>query len=201
MSYHYPTAHAAHTQSFLLPAVLKAMKARAAFGTHLFELGCGNGANAAQLAVRGYKVTGVDPSAEGIAIANRAHPNVDLRVGSTDDDLSSKYGTFDVVLSLEVVEHVFSPRLYVERVRDLLNPGGIAIISTPYHSYLKNLILAAVGKMDSHFSALWEGGHIKFWSRQTLGELFALVDMDEVSFQRVGRVPPLAMSMVATYSR
>jgi hypothetical protein len=46
----------------------------------------------------------------------------------------------------------------------LLSPGGVAFISTPNHGYLKTLALAVTGKMDAHFTASWDGGHIKFFS-------------------------------------
>src|SRR6185312_11696355 len=95
-------------------------------------------------------------------------PDLNLRVGSAYDDLRARFGTFPFVLSLEVIEHVYEPRRFAQAVFHLLEPGGLAIISTPYHSYLKNVALAVSGKMDSHFTALWDGGHIKFWSRSTL---------------------------------
>jgi 2-polyprenyl-6-hydroxyphenyl methylase/3-demethylubiquinone-9 3-methyltransferase len=63
---------------------------------------------------------------------------------------------------MEVVEHVYNPRKYVACVYSLLEECVVAIISTPYHSYIKNLALALTGKMDAHFTALWEFGHIKF---------------------------------------
>jgi 2-polyprenyl-6-hydroxyphenyl methylase/3-demethylubiquinone-9 3-methyltransferase len=167
----------------------------------IFELGCGNGANAAYLTQRGYTVVGVDPSPDGVRIANTTHKQLQIDYGSTDDDLAGKYGQFPVVLSLEVVEHVFSPKLFAERVHDLLLPQGVAIISTPYHSYVKNVALALSGKLDNHFTALWEGGHIKFWSRRTLNTLFGRVGMNEIDFRRVGRVPSLAKSMICVYRR
>jgi 2-polyprenyl-6-hydroxyphenyl methylase/3-demethylubiquinone-9 3-methyltransferase len=52
-----------------------------------------------------------------------------------------------------------------------LKPAGHFIVSTPYHGWLKNVVLALSGKMDNHFTALWDGGHIKFWSRETLSRL------------------------------
>jgi len=73
-----------------------------------------------------------------------------------------------VVLSLEVVEHLYAPRHYARTVFELLRPGGVAVISTPYHGYWKNLALALMGKLDAHFTALWDHGHIKFWSVRTL---------------------------------
>jgi len=62
---------------------------------------------------------------------------------------------------------------------------------------LKNLALALTGKMDSHFTATWDGGHIKFFSIQTLGELIEERGFTELRFHRVGRLAPLAKSMVA----
>ena len=70
-------------------------------------------------------------------------------------------------------------------------------MSTPYHGYWKNLALALTGKMDSHFTALWDHGHVKFWSIRTLGELLAEAGFVNVRFERIGRVPALAKSMIA----
>jgi hypothetical protein len=53
----------------------------------------------------------------------------------------------------------------------LLRPSGYFIVDTPYHGYVKNLALALSGELDSHFTALWDGGHIKFWSRETLSAM------------------------------
>lgn len=73
----------------------------------------------------------------------------------------------------------------------------MAIISTPYHGYWKNLALALSGKMDAHFTALWDHGHIKFWSIDTLRRLLQEAGFAEIRFLRVGRIPPLAKSMIA----
>src|SRR4029079_3895809 len=53
----------------------------------LFDLGCGNGAIAADLKAGGFDVTGVDASESGIAHANLNHPEINLHVGSAYDDL------------------------------------------------------------------------------------------------------------------
>ena len=130
----------------------------------ILDLGCGNGSVVLHLASRGYQPVGIDPSEEGIAHGRKAYPQLELHHGSCYDDLVSQYGRFPVVLSLEVVEHVYFPRQFAATVYSLLEDGGTAIISTPYHSYLKNLVLALTGKMDAHFTVLWDHGHIKFWS-------------------------------------
>ena len=200
VDYGYNTENAFHSHGYLYPSMLKALKAHAP-GKAIFELGCGNGSTADKLVGAGYSVTGIDPSASGIAIANKAYPKCRLELGSSEEDLAARFGTFDVVLSLEVAEHVFSPKRYAAAIADLLPVGGIAIISTPYHAYLKNLALALTGKLDGHFTALWEGGHIKFWSRATLGSLFEAAGFDEIAFDRVGRVPIFAKSMVSIYRK
>ena len=51
--------------------------------------------------------------------------------------------------------------------------------------------------MDRHFTALWEHGHIKFWSIATLAELLREAGFKDVRFLRVGRIPALAKSMIA----
>ena len=162
----------------------------------IFDLGCGNGAVANELSKLGYTLTGVDPSEEGIRLANQAYPHLKLEVGSAYDDLAARYGQFPVVLSLEVVEHVYDPRKYARCIEQLLQPGGLAILSTPYHSYLKNLVLALTNKMDAHFTALWDHGHIKFWSWRTLKELLETEGFRVVEFIGVGRIPYLWKRMV-----
>lgn len=70
------------------------------------------------------------------------------------------------------------------------------IISTPYHGYLKNLALAATGKLDNHFTVLWDGGHIKFWSVKTLSKLLEEYGFEVVEFKGSGRIPYLWKSML-----
>jgi 2-polyprenyl-6-hydroxyphenyl methylase/3-demethylubiquinone-9 3-methyltransferase len=150
------------------------------------------------LSHHGYEVIGVDASPSGIAQAKRAFPELSLHVGSAYDPLAARYGTFQAVLSLEVIEHLYAPRDFVRGAFDLLEPGGTLLVSTPYHGYLKNLALAVCGAMDRHFTALWDGGHIKFFSMRTLSALLNEVGFVNINYARVGRVPPLAKSMVAT---
>jgi 2-polyprenyl-6-hydroxyphenyl methylase/3-demethylubiquinone-9 3-methyltransferase len=167
----------------------------------VFELECGNGSFAKVMRAHGYTVTAIDPSISGIELAKSSFPEIAFHNASAYDDLSQRFGNFNAVVSLEVVEHVFYPRQYARAIYDLTAPGGHAVISTPYHSYLKNLALALSGKMDSHFTALCEYGHIKFWSMRTLSALLAEPGFQQIRFRRVGRIPPLAKSMIAIARR
>ena len=197
--YIYGDSELNESHSYLVPAVEGILKKHAAKngGRRAFDLGCGNGSVADVISRRGYNVVGVDVSSEGLEQATANYPHLKLELGSAYDDLSGKYGTFDVVVSLEVVEHVYAPRKYAATLFDLVAPSGIAIISTPYHGYLKNLAMAVTGKLDKHFTALWDHGHIKFWSVPTLTTLLKEAGFREVEFLRVGRIPPLAKSMIA----
>lgn len=162
----------------------------------VFDLGCGSGFVANEFSQRGYRVAGCDPSTDGIAIAKRAYPHVDFVNASCYDDLHSRFGAFDLVVSLEVVEHVYAPRQFARTLASLIGGHGYGIVSTPYHGYLKNLALAVTGQMDRHFTALWDNGHIKFWSRRTLTTLLAEAGLEVMRFERVGRIPALAKSMI-----
>lgn len=55
--------------------------------------------------------------------------------------------------------------------------------------------------MDAHFTALWDHGHIKFWSIRTLGELLREAGFVDLRFVRVGRVPALAKAMIVMARR
>ena len=197
--YRYTESSLNQSHGYLLPAVSRMLDELTvpARERRLFELGCGNGSVAYELTRCGWDVTGVDPSVEGIEQARAAHPELKLARGSAYDELATQYGQFPVVLSLEVVEHVYAPRRYVRTVFDLLTAGGTAIISTPFHGYWKNLALALTGTMDEHFTALQDHGHIKFWSTRTLSMLLKEAGFMSVRFKWTGRVRPLAKSMIA----
>lgn len=197
--YRYAHSGLGASHDILLPAVRRLLGSLnlPPSERRLFELGCGNGSVANVLSQLGWDVTGVDPSTEGVAQAQAAYPELKLSTGSAHDKLADKFGQFPVVLSLEVVEHVYAPREYVNTAFDILTSRGTAIISTPYHGYWKNLALALTGKMDAHFTALWDHGHIKFWSIRTLSELLREAGFVDIRFKRVGRVPALAKSMIA----
>jgi len=158
------------------------------------DLGCGNGHISGRLAALGYDVTGVDASASGIQIARRVYPSVEFVHALIDRDLS--LGKFDLVISSDVIEHLYRPSDLLEAAASQLKPGGHALLGTPYHGYLKNLVLAATGKMDAHFSVLHDGGHIKFFSVGTLSRLMRAHGFDDLSFTFYGRAPWLWKNMI-----
>jgi 2-polyprenyl-3-methyl-5-hydroxy-6-metoxy-1,4-benzoquinol methylase len=119
---------------------------------------------------------------------------VDFSLGLLPAALAGRQ--FNVVLSTEVIEHLYDPRALLKMARSVLAPGGTLVITTPYHSYLKNLALAVAGKLDGHFTVLWDGGHIKFLSRATLSALLEQEGFEVTAFRSAGRWPYLWKSMV-----
>ena len=67
----------------------------------------------------------------------------------------------------------------------------------PLPGYSKDLALALTGRMDDHFTALWDHDHIKFRSKRTLSMLLEEAGFVSVCFELIGRVRPLTESMIA----
>ncbi len=150
-----------------------------------------------ELAAAGFAVVGCDPSEEGIRIAAQTLPHISFRVLSVyDDPAALGESDFDVVVSTEVIEHLLYPRRLPEFAIRVLRPGGRLIISTPYHGYLKNLLLSLTDKWDFHHAPFWDGGHVKFWSRRTLTAILEEAGFRVIEFHGAGRVPWLWKSMI-----
>jgi 2-polyprenyl-3-methyl-5-hydroxy-6-metoxy-1,4-benzoquinol methylase len=182
----------------LIVPVLKAEMEGLPASSVIADLGCGNGAVLAQFLNYGFDLHGLEISHSGLEQGQKAYPGIQFSYADLTSDLSSHplAGKCDVVISTEVVEHVFLPRIFATNCIRMLKPRGRFIVSTPYHGYLKNVALASTGKLDRHFTALWDFGHIKFWSRRTLTQLLKESGFRLERFRGIGRVPFLWKTMV-----
>lgn len=111
------------------------------------DVGCGAGLLCEPLARLGADVTGIDAAPENVAAA-RLHAEgqdlvIDYRAGSIE-----RLGAdpFDLVTSMEVVEHVADPAAFVQGLADALAPGGLLILSTPNRTPLSRLAMITVGE-------------------------------------------------------
>lgn len=183
------------SNDYLEAAVISACRS---LGVHsLLDLGCGKGDIANTLTRSGFSVVGCDADAEGVRIAADAYPQTTFRhLGVYDDPIALGRQGFDAVISTEVIEHLYAPRALPRFANKVLKDGGWLIITTPYHGYLKNLALAVSGHWDRHLAPLWDGGHIKFFSRHTLTRLLEDEGFKVKMFKGVGRAPYLWKSML-----
>lgn len=102
-------------------------------GLDVADVGCGGGLLSEPLARMGARVTGIDPAAQNIAVA-RAHAarmELDIRyLDTTIEAVVAKGERFDMIIALEVVEHVADVPAFLEALAAGLKPGGLLVMST-----------------------------------------------------------------------
>jgi 2-polyprenyl-3-methyl-5-hydroxy-6-metoxy-1,4-benzoquinol methylase len=163
----------------------------------ILDLGCGNASLTREIRRVGLDVVGIDADAKGIEIARASCPDVIFICRKLEDGPPAGFeGAFDTVVSTEVIEHLYRPEDLMKFAGAVLRKHGLLIVSTPYHGYLKNLAIAITNSWDRHHDPLWNGGHIKFWSRASLSKLISQSGFHEVEFVGAGRVPYLWKSMI-----
>ena len=162
------------------------------------DLGCGNGYITGRLAALGYDVVGIDASESGTRIATESYPQARFICALIDEGLRERVAleSFDLVISSDAIEHFYRPGDLVSAAVSLLKAEGQLLLGTPYHGYLKNLVLSVTGKMDAHFSVLHDGGHIKFFSVKTLSQLMTSYGFIDLHFSFYGRAPWLWKNMI-----
>ncbi len=135
--------------------------------------------------------------------ARAAYPEGRFEVQSAEGDLLTALGAepFDVVISTEVIEHLYSPASFARACYAALRAGGLLMVTTPDHNWIKNVLIAVTGSFDNHVNPNFEGGHIKFFSRASLGTLLGEAGFVSCEFAGLGRVPWIAKSLLATARR
>lgn len=196
--YGFYDAKPSHMHRHFLPPLFDLCGELLKPGARVLDVGCGNGATAGELLARGCDVTGIDLSVSGIEVARKTFPRGRFEALSADENILANLdcAPFDIVVSTEVVEHLYSPRPYVAGCYSALRPGGRFICSTPYHGYLKNLLIALTGRTIAHATPLWDGGHIKLWDKSTLSQLLREGGFVNLQFRGAGRIPYLWMTML-----
>jgi 2-polyprenyl-6-hydroxyphenyl methylase/3-demethylubiquinone-9 3-methyltransferase len=142
-------------------------------GRRALDVGCGAGLLCEPLARLGAAVTGLDAAPENIAAA-RAHAAlsglaIDYRAGSVEG-LGAE--SFDLVVSMEVIEHVTDPAAFIAGLVGALGPDGLLILSTPNRTALSHLAMITIGE---GFGKIPRGTHD--WSKFLIpDELTGLVE-------------------------
>lgn len=145
-------------------------------GKTALDVGCGAGLLAEPLARLGAKVTAIDPTPELISVA-RDHAagqglDVDYRVSAVED----LEGTFDLITSMEVIEHTADPQQFIDDLAKRLAPGGLLMMSTPNATAWSRLITITLAE---GFGAIPKGTHDfdKFIAPERMKQLLANADL------------------------
>ncbi len=111
-------------------------------GRSAIDVGCGAGLLTEPLARLGARVTGLDAAAENVAAASAHAQAVGLTIDYRNADIETLQGeTFDLVTSMEVIEHVTDPAAFVAALERALAPGGLMLLSTPNRTAMARIML------------------------------------------------------------
>lgn len=115
---------------------------------NILDIGCGGGLISEPLCRLGANVTGIDADESAIKVASQHAKAQNLKINyiaGAAENLAQKGQKFDVVLALEIVEHVQNPELFIELCSQLLKPNGVLILSTlnrTWKSYVLGIVAA-----------------------------------------------------------
>jgi 2-polyprenyl-6-hydroxyphenyl methylase/3-demethylubiquinone-9 3-methyltransferase len=116
-------------------------------GLSILDIGCGGGILSEPLSRLGASVTGIDPGADNIGVARTHAEHAGLEIdyrATTAEELAATGARFDVVMAMEVVEHVTDVQAFVATACEMVQPGGLFFAAT-LNRTLKSFALAIVG--------------------------------------------------------
>ena len=140
----------------------------------LLDVGCAAGLFLEVMGERGWRLEGLEPSAEASAVA-RGRAGVTVHEGPFEDVVLPEEA-YDAVAMLDVLEHLASPRAAVRRVRGLLRPGGTFMIVVPsYRNLTTTVALAALwasrGRLRGPAEGVHQLVHLSYFTPRTLTRL------------------------------
>jgi 2-polyprenyl-6-hydroxyphenyl methylase/3-demethylubiquinone-9 3-methyltransferase len=145
-------------------------------GKRALDVGCGAGLLCEPLARLGAAVTGVDAAPELIAVAAAHAEAAGLAIDYRAVGVEAVEGAFDLVTSMEVIEHVADPATFVHALAARVAPGGLLVMSTPNRTGLSKLLTITLAE---GFGRIPRGTHDfdKFIGPDRLGELLTAAGM------------------------
>ena len=146
-------------------------------GRNVLELGCGNGRNLKIFSTDNV-VLGIDGLDAAVAFANRN--GVPARVGNLNSKIDEVDASFDLILALDVLEHLESPEHCLLEAFRIVKPGGLVVVNVPNHFTIsaRLKILRGSGIDSAGFFPTyreWNYPHLRFFRHQGIRELLAAV--------------------------
>jgi 2-polyprenyl-6-hydroxyphenyl methylase/3-demethylubiquinone-9 3-methyltransferase len=157
-------------------------------GKTALDVGCGAGLLAEPLARMGATVTAVDAAPELIEVAKDHAAGQGLPIDYRAVGVESIDGKFDMVISMEVVEHVADPQQFVRDLAARLAPGGLMILSTPNKTAWSRLLTITLAE---GLGQIPRGTHDfdKFIDPETMRGLLAQAGLEVIDFEGIAISP------------
>lgn len=146
-------------------------------GDSILDIGCGEDLTVMPLRNKYREVWGIDVSKPRIDRMQKQFghdPGVHLSVADVNEKLAFKDASFDAIISIAVLEHIFDPYHLVKESYRLLKPGGILAIHVPNVAWLGNRLRLLCGRLPvtSGAEGGWDGGHLHYFTTGSLKKLF-----------------------------
>ena len=157
-------------------------------GKTVLDVGCGAGLLAEPLARLGAKVTAIDAAPELIAVAKDHAAGQGLAIDYRPVGVEEVEGTFDLVTSMEVIEHVADPQSFVDCLARRLADGGLMILSTPNKTAWSKLLTITLAE---GLGQIPRGTHDfdKFIAPETMRGLLAQAGLEVIDFEGIAISP------------
>lgn len=158
-------------------------------GKSALDVGCGAGLLCEPLARLGAMVTGVDAAAENIAAAKAHAAQAGLAIDYRAGELAAQtQARFDLVCSMEVIEHVVDPAAFVAELAARLKPGGLMILSTPNRTTASKLFLVEAAERLGQVPRGTHDWH-KFMTPEEVTGLLADAGLEIVAIEGIAFSP------------
>ena len=163
-------------------------------GVSILDFGCGKGEiiGAIKKLNPEAKCTGLDVSKIAIDFAAKDRPGAIFHVIEDGGKFPLADNSMDFIFSSEVIEHIYDTENAFREMSRVLKPDGEALLTCPYHGFIKNLAIILFG-FDEHFSPT--GPHVRFFSKKTLFSLLHQNRFEILKHGYYGRFYPISHSI------
>lgn len=163
-------------------------------GSRVLDVGCGTGCISELIMQQcDADLIGLEPDPDRVAMAHRR--GLDVVEGYLSEDFFALHGKFDVILFVDVLEHLSSPGVLLRMVRAGLNPGGQVVVSVPNiaHWSVRRRLLR--GDFDYDRFGIMDATHLRWFTRRTLQLLF-----ERTGFEVITRDATLGLQLGCYHS-
>jgi 2-polyprenyl-3-methyl-5-hydroxy-6-metoxy-1,4-benzoquinol methylase len=173
-------------------ALLRAAISRLPTGAAVLDAGSGAGIFTSVLCGLGYAVTAVDVSPAALSAARERAPTARFVEAELGLALPLADHEFDAVFCTEVIEHIMDTGTLAAEFGRVLKPGGLLLLTTPYHGLIKNILIALFA-FDKHYAPT--GPHIRYFSVRSLSSLLGAHGFSVRRTRGIGRAWPVWKSL------